>query len=304
MSAHPIVEHRFVDSAEIPPADRATEEQQLINDRRNRHRRFAQEKTTDATPAVADQADVNSWVISSLRRAFDSAVAALALLLLFPLMVFIMLLVRVSSQGPIFFCQRRTGRNREEFTLYKFRSMRVEDSPGPPITVSGDRRITRVGMFLRRYKLDELPQFWNVLKGDMSLVGPRPKLPHHELLNLPYRPGITGLATLAFRNEEEVLCRIPADQLDAFYEFCVKPRKARLDLQYMQSATFWTDLTLIWRTAASCAVEQNDLSFEETGELLRLAEEWLMHSSQLTNGNSVFESQEQELEEAALVETR
>lgn len=304
MSAHPIVEHRFVDSAEISPEDRATEELQRMNDRRNRHRRFAQE-TTDGAPAADDQADINSWVISSLRRAFDSAVAALALLFLFPLMVFIMLLVRISSQGPIFFCQRRTGRNREEFTLYKFRSMRVEDSPGPPITVSGDRRITRVGMFLRRYKLDELPQFWNVLKGDMSLVGPRPKLPHHELLNLPYRPGITGLATLAFRNEEEVLCRIPPDQLDAFYEFCVKPRKARLDLQYMQAATFWTDVTLIWRTAASCAVEQNDISFEETQELLRLAEEWLMHSSRLTNGESVLQSQEEELdEEAGLVETR
>ncbi|MGA7314381.1 MAG: sugar transferase [Silvibacterium sp.] len=209
-----------------------------------------------------------------MRRFFDSAVAAIALLVLFPAMLLVMLLVRVSSPGPVLFRQRRAGRNREEFMLYKFRSMRVENSPGPAITVSGDPRITPIGAILRRYKLDELPQFWNVLKGNMSLVGPRPKLPHHEGLDLPCRPGITGMATLLFRGEEGILSRIPPYQLEAFYKICIKPRKARLDLEYMQSATLWTDLKLLWRTVCSCAFGLDNLSSGEIAELTRLAAEW------------------------------
>ncbi len=111
---------------------------------------------------------VNPWIMSAVRRFLDITVAAFALLILLPAMLLIMLLVRVSSRGPVFFRQRRTGRDREEFTLYKFRSMRLANTSGPAITVSGDSRITPIGVFLRRYKLDELPQFWNVLKGNMS----------------------------------------------------------------------------------------------------------------------------------------
>lgn len=102
--------------------------------------------------------------MSAVRRFFDSAVAAIALLVLFPAMLLVMLLVRASSPGPALFRQRRAGRNREEFILYNFRSMRVESSLGPAITVSGDARITPIGAILRHYKLDELPQFWNVQK--------------------------------------------------------------------------------------------------------------------------------------------
>jgi lipopolysaccharide/colanic/teichoic acid biosynthesis glycosyltransferase len=217
---------------------------------------------------------VNPWVMSPVRRCMDSAVAALALLILFPAMLLITLLVRASCPGPVFFRQRRAGRHREEFILYKFRSMRVEKFPGPAITVSGDSRITPIGAFLRRYKLDELPQFWNVLKGNMSLVGPRPKLPHHEGLELPYRPGITRIATLVFRNEGKILSEISHDQLDKFYESCVKPRKARLDLEYMRSATFWTDLKLLWSTATSCFFGADDLSSAETETLTRFAAAW------------------------------
>jgi lipopolysaccharide/colanic/teichoic acid biosynthesis glycosyltransferase len=217
---------------------------------------------------------VNPWVMSPVRCCMDSAIAALALLILFPAMLLIMLLVRASSPGPVFFRQRRAGRYREEFTLYKFRSMRVENSSGPVITVSGDSRITPIGAFLRRYKFDELPQFWNVLMGNMSMVGPRPKLPHHEGLDLPYRPGITGIATLVFRNEEKILSEISHDQLDAFYETCVKPRKARLDLEYMRSATLWTDLKLLWCTATSCFFGSDNLSSEETEKLTRFAAAW------------------------------
>jgi lipopolysaccharide/colanic/teichoic acid biosynthesis glycosyltransferase len=149
--------------------------------------------------------------------------------------------------------------------------MRVEDPPGLPITVTGDPRITALGAFLRRYKLDELPQFWNVLIGDMSLVGPRPKLPHHEGLNLSYRPGITGMATLAFRDEENLLSVIPQYQLDSVYDKYIKPTKARLDSEYMKSATFWSDLTVLWSTAFSCSFGLENLPDEQHEYVTRFA---------------------------------
>lgn len=213
--------------------------------------------------------------MSTTRSCIDRIVAALVLLILLPAMLIIMLLVRLSSHGPALFQQRRAGRNRDEFILFKFRSMCAEDPCGPAITVSGDCRITPVGAFLRRYKLDELPQFWNVLKGNMSLVGPRPKLPHHEGLDLPYRPGITGVATLAFRDEEKILAKIPREQLDAFYETCIKPRKAQLDVEYMRSATPGTDLNLLWRTFASCLFGPDELTVIESERLNLLVAAWL-----------------------------
>lgn len=213
--------------------------------------------------------------MSKARLCLDRAVAAVVLLVLLPVLLVIMLVVRLSSRGPALFRQQRAGRNREEFTLYKFRSMRVEDPEGPRITVSGDCRITRAGAILRRYKLDELPQFWNVLKGNMSLVGPRPKLPHHEGLDFPYRPGITGMATLAFRDEEKILSGIPRHQLDAFYEICIKPRKAHLDLEYMRNATLGSDLRLLWRTGASCLFGPDELCAEESERLSLLVAAWL-----------------------------
>lgn len=192
------------------------------------------------------------WALSKWRRLFDCAVAATAIVLSFPLLMLLALLVRFTSRGPVFFRQRRLGRHGEEFTLYKFRSMRAEAPPGCHITVSGDARVTRIGGLLRRYKLDELPQFWNVLKGDMSLVGPRPKLPHHEALLMTARPGITGPATLAFRHEEELLLDIDQADLELFYEIVIKPAKARLDFEYMRTATCRSDLELLWLTLASC----------------------------------------------------
>lgn len=204
--------------------------------------------------------DASPWALSSTRRVLDALFAVVALIAFLPLMGFAALLVRLGSAGPVFFRQKRMGRNGKEFTLYKFRSMSTCDGKdnGSCITVTGDTRITPVGALLRRYKLDELPQFWNVLRGDMCLVGPRPKLPHHEALHMDCRPGITGAATLAFRNEEDFLSEIPEDQLEVFYEMFVKPTKARLDLEYMRTATFASDLKILWRTGTSCLFSVED----------------------------------------------
>lgn len=196
--------------------------------------------------------EASAWVLSPTRRALEIAVSLVALIILLPLMAAAALLVRLGSNGPVLFRQRRMGRNGREFTLYKFRSMRVEDECGSCITVVGDSRITPVGAFLRRYKLDEIPQFWNVLRGDMSLVGPRPKLPHHEALHMESRPGITGVATLAFRREEELLSNIPEQELDSYYEANIKPAKARMDKDYICTATFASDMNILWRTVTSC----------------------------------------------------
>jgi lipopolysaccharide/colanic/teichoic acid biosynthesis glycosyltransferase len=217
---------------------------------------------SDARDAVAPRArtagDASRWALSAIRRALEIVVASLALIALLPVMLCAAIFVRLGSEGPVFFRQRRMGRNGREFILYKFRSMCPKKGSNSSITVSGDVRITPVGALLRRYKLDELPQFWNVLRGDMSLVGPRPKLPHHEALHMACRPGITGVATLAFRKEEEFLSEIPEDQLETFYEMFVKPAKAQLDLEYMRTATLTSDLKVLWRTASACLFSAED----------------------------------------------
>jgi lipopolysaccharide/colanic/teichoic acid biosynthesis glycosyltransferase len=211
-----------------------------------------------AAPRARTAGDASRWALSAIRRALEIVVASLALMALLPVMLCAAIFVRLGSAGPVFFRQRRMGRNGREFILYKFRSMCPKKGSNSSITVSGDVRITPVGALLRRYKLDELPQFWNVLRGDMSLVGPRPKLPHHEALHMACRPGITGVATLAFRKEEEFLSEIPEDQLETFYEMFVKPAKAQLDLEYMRTATLTSDLKVLWRTASACLFSAED----------------------------------------------
>lgn len=244
----------------------------------------------DPVPSVIPMertiSSASAWALSSTRRAVDVAVAVAALVAFMPLMACAAALVRLGSSGPIFFRQKRMGRNGREFVLYKFRSMREEGSGNACITVSGDTRITPVGALLRRYKLDELPQFWNVLRGDMGLVGPRPKLPHHEALHMTCRPGITGAATLAFRNEEEFLSEIPEDQLEAFYEVFVKPAKARLDLDYMRSASLVTDLRILWRTATTCILSSDHSLSEPAATIAQYAAERASHARQTSSAAS------------------
>ena len=154
--------------------------------------------------------------------------------------------VRFTSRGPVFFLQERMGRHGEPFTIIKFRTMvRVVDKAHHPITTSDNQRFTLIGPFLRRWKLDELPQLANVLLGHMSLVGPRPKMREHVMFDLQCRPGITGMATSVFACEEAVLARLPKNHLDAYFHDVVLPAKRQLDSEYMSQATFLSDLQLL-----------------------------------------------------------
>jgi lipopolysaccharide/colanic/teichoic acid biosynthesis glycosyltransferase len=202
---------------------------------------------------TAYYAEPSAWSVSTLKRCLDVAFAVVALVLFWPLLVLAAVLVRHKSPGPVIFRQKRVGRNGVLFTVYKFRTMTIDaQDDGPCLTKRGDPRVTRFGGFLRRYKLDELPQLWNVLRGDMSLIGPRPKLPHLEVMHMPFRPGLTGAATLAFRCEEEMLQDIPDHELEEYYCRTIKPLKAKIDWDYMGEATLASDFSLLYETAFSC----------------------------------------------------
>ena len=202
---------------------------------------------------TAYYAEPSAWSVSAIKRCIDFVFAAVALLLFWPLLLLAAVLVRYKSPGPVIFRQKRVGRNGVLFTVFKFRTMAIDaQEDGPSLTKRGDPRVTRFGGFLRKYKLDELPQLVNVLRGDMSLVGPRPKLPHLEVMHMPFRPGLTGAATLAFRCEEEMLQDIPDEELEAYYCRMIKPLKAKIDWDYMREATLASDFSLLYETAFCC----------------------------------------------------
>jgi lipopolysaccharide/colanic/teichoic acid biosynthesis glycosyltransferase len=193
----------------------------------------------------------STWALSRRRRALDIAVALVALLVSAGPLLLIGFCLWLTSDGRALLAQRRVGRLGRPFPMVKFRTMAASEDPraGPGLTQEGDPRVTRFGHLLRAFKLDELPQLWNVLRGDMSLVGPRPKLPAYAaLLNMPYRPGLTGPATVAFCREEKILSAIDPHELDRFYAQHIKPLKARIDACYMCKATLSSDLRILAAT--------------------------------------------------------
>ena len=188
-----------------------------------------------------------------LKRAFDVSCAAIGLVLSSPFVLAAAIAIQLDSPGPALYKGERVGRDGRPFRMLKLRSM-VSDGGGPSVTVAADPRVTRVGRFLRRSKLDELPQLVNVLRGEMSLVGPRPEHADYVKLYTPeqkrvlsMRPGITGPAALAFVDEEAMLSGAHAETI---YEREVMPRKLALDLEYVDHHSFGGDLRILGRTAA------------------------------------------------------
>jgi lipopolysaccharide/colanic/teichoic acid biosynthesis glycosyltransferase len=194
--------------------------------------------------------EVSDWVMSPSRRVFDLVVVLAASPVICPLLLAIAAAVRLSSPGPAIFRQIRIGACGKPFTILKFRTM-IEPSHGNQdgIASAAAERITPIGTILRKLKLDELPQFLNVLRGDMSLVGPRPRIAEQQLGAFRCKPGITGAATLAFAREEEFLAQVPAQSLPQYYRECVLPAKHQLDSAYMAQATMSSDLHILMLTA-------------------------------------------------------
>lgn len=194
------------------------------------------------------------------KRAFDVAASLAGVILASPLFAGVALAVKADSPGPVFFRQERVGLGGRRFRIWKFRTMYVQQPAGSRrITVGADPRITSVGAFVRRYKLDELPQLFNVIAGDMSLVGPRPELPEYvesypprtREIVLSVRPGITDSASVEYRDESEILAR--AEDPEREYRDVVLPHKLALAERYVQSWSLWLDIRLIFATLAVLA---------------------------------------------------
>ena len=193
-----------------------------------------------------------------MKRLFDIVASGLGLLVLSPLFILVAIWIKLDSKGPVFFRQVRVGRYNKDFRIFKFRSMRVGSDKGSLVTIGGrDPRVTRSGYFIRKYKIDELPQLINVFIGDMSLVGPRPEVRHYvnywtpeQMHVLDVRPGITDPASIKFRNENELLEK--ADDPEKFYIEVIMQEKIRLYLQYVRNASIGYDIKLIFQTF--CAI--------------------------------------------------
>ncbi len=189
-----------------------------------------------------------------IKRLFDIIFSFLGIITLFPILLIIALLIKLDSKEPIFYKGTRVGKNEKLFKMYKFRSMVVNAAKiGGPSTSEDDPRLTKIGKILRKYKLDELPQFINVLKGEMSFVGPRPEVleevktySEEEKKILSIRPGITDWASIEFRNEGEILRG--SKNPHKTYQEKIRPEKHRLELEYVKNHSFFTDLKIILKT--------------------------------------------------------
>ena len=188
-----------------------------------------------------------------IKRLFDIIFSLIGLVIFFPLMLLIACLIKVTSFGSIFFIQERVGQYSKPFNMIKYRSMSIDSDKMNSISVKGDERITRIGVFLRKYKLDELPELWNVLVGDMSFVGPRPdvsgyadKLEGEDMLILELRPGITSKASLKYANEEGILA-LQADPVK-YNDDVIYPDKVKLNLDYFHNNSLLGDIKIIFAT--------------------------------------------------------
>jgi lipopolysaccharide/colanic/teichoic acid biosynthesis glycosyltransferase len=206
-----------------------------------------------AVEVMAPPAPAAGFYATRGKRWFDFTASGLGLLLLSPLLIVVAILVKLTSRGPALYRQVRVGRRGELFRIAKFRTLREHAGAGRQITAADDPRITPIGSVLRRFKLDELPQLWNVLAGDMSLVGPRPEVPYYvarysdaqrQVLNV--RPGITDPASIAYRHEETLLAG--HTDPDAYYRQVILPDKLEMNLDYVEHICLSVDLVLLLRT--------------------------------------------------------
>jgi lipopolysaccharide/colanic/teichoic acid biosynthesis glycosyltransferase len=184
----------------------------------------------------------------------EVSLCSISLVVLSPLLGLVALAVWLSTQGPVFFRQERMGLGGRCFQIVKFRTMRFGSS-GPQVTTTGDPRVTPVGRLLRKTKLDELPELWNVVRGDLSLVGPRPEVPRYVQLEsdlwrevLQWRPGITDPVTLRLRNEEDLMAQAAGDR-EAFYLEVLQPYKLAGYVEYLRKRTWWSDVKVLWASA-------------------------------------------------------
>lgn len=189
-----------------------------------------------------------------IKRGFDFIFALLSLVILFPLLLIIAIIIKLDSKGPVLFIQERVGQHNIEFNIYKFRTMYVKSQKKGLLTIGdNDSRVTKIGYFLRKYKIDEFPQLINIIKGDMSFVGPRPELRYYvdfykpkDLVIFKIKPGITGLASLAYRNEVELLKK--AKDPEKYFIETIIPDKLRYNKMYLKKRNFLFDLKLIFIT--------------------------------------------------------
>jgi len=189
-----------------------------------------------------------------MKRMFDIVASCCGLILLSPIFLFVAIWIKCDSKGPVLYRQARVGRWNKDFNIYKFRSMKTDKEGGSLVTIGNrDSRITRSGYWLRRFKIDELPQLINVVKGEMSLVGPRPEVRHYvdywtpeQMHVLDVRPGITDPASIKFRNENELLEKVVDPE--QYYINVIMQEKIRMYLEYVKNASFRYDLKLIFET--------------------------------------------------------
>ena len=210
-----------------------------------------------STPAVAG--GFSPWCFSRLRRCLDIIYSSVLILITLPFTMIAAVFIKCTSSGPVLFRQDRLGKDGIPFQLLKFRTMHHRPlAEGSGLTRRGDPRITTVGRILRKWKIDELPQLFNVLLGDMSLVGPRPDLPRYlktlqdgQRLVLALMPGVTGAASVHFRNEEVLLSRVAPEELESFYVNTLLPQKIEIELQYACCASIFSDTAILLRTIAA-----------------------------------------------------